>query len=63
MLITMLEKLWRKLLRTEPKIINIICPQCRKTWMCKYDERTYFCYACSHILFERQVKELVNKIP
>ncbi|MGH7974950.1 MAG: hypothetical protein ACREBR_05450 [bacterium] len=44
---------------TQPSIVNFMCPKCRLTWMCKNgNERFYFCYACSFILFDRQVEEL-----
>lgn len=46
----------------QPKIHNIICPVCRKTWMNKNgNELFYFCYACSHILFDKQVEEEILK--
>jgi len=41
----------------EPKIVNLICPKCRLTWMCKNgSDKFYFCYACSFILFDKQVE-------
>lgn len=46
---------------THPKIHNLICPRCRLTWMNKNgQDKFYFCYACSFILFDRQVEKLVN---
>ena len=61
MLTTMLEKLWKRHLQTNPKIINLICPACKLTLMCKNDDDVDFWYACQHILFESQVKELAKK--
>ena len=46
---------------TQPEIYNLICPKCRLTWMNKNGEdRFYFCYACSFILFDRQVEEIIK---
>jgi hypothetical protein len=44
---------------TQPQIINIICPRCKLTWMNKSgNERFYFCYACSFILFDKQIQKV-----
>ena len=44
---------------TFPQIVNLICPRCRLTWLCKLkNEPTYFCYACNYIMFEKQIEEL-----
>lgn len=44
---------------TYPEIENLICPTCKLTWMCKNgNEKFYFCYACSFILFDKQVEEI-----
>ena len=50
---------------TPPQIENVICPRCTLTWMCKNGgDKFYFCYNCSFILFDRQVKKLkVEKSP
>ena len=43
---------------TPPQVVNLICPRCKLTWMNKNgNENFYFCYACSFILFDRQVEE------
>lgn len=47
---------------TMPEVYNLICPKCRLTWMCKNGEdRFLFCYACSFILFDKQVEEIVKQ--
>jgi len=43
---------------TQPQIKNIVCPQCKLTWMNKNAEGDfYFCYACSFTLFSKQVEK------
>lgn len=39
----------------KPQTRNIICPFCKLTWLCPANERTYFCYSCSVVLFTRQL--------
>lgn len=44
-----------------PDVYNIICPRCHLSWMNKIiNETVYFCYACSFILFESQIKILLK---
>ena len=44
---------------TLPQIINLVCPQCRLTWLnSNIEGHFYFCFACGIILLDRQVKEL-----
>lgn len=42
---------------TQPEVINVTCPQCSLTWLNLLDYRTYFCYACGYIIFEKQLLE------
>ena len=40
-----------------PKIINVICPNCKKAWMNKNSsDIEYFCAACGFTLTEEQAK-------
>lgn len=47
---------------TPPQVENIMCPQCRLTWLNRNAEgRLYFCYCCQFILFDKQVEGLKDK--
>jgi len=47
---------------TMPEVYNIICPCCRLTWLNKIEnEPTYFCYACTYIMFEKQIVEFLKQ--
>jgi uncharacterized Zn finger protein (UPF0148 family) len=42
----------------EPTIINVICPQCKRTWMNRSEESgEYFCCACAFTMTEEQAKK------
>lgn len=42
----------------EPITINVICPQCKLTWMCcPAPNRNYICYQCGFILDEEHAKK------
>lgn len=47
---------------TEPQGLNVICPQCRLTWLVPLDARTYYCYACQYVVPERFLQEKGNAI-
>lgn len=44
-----------------PEQYNFLCPKCEKVRMDKAEDRTYFCYSCTFILFEKQVEEMKRK--
>lgn len=46
---------------TQPEVLNLICPQCAKTWLNKGDGH-YFCYACNFVQVDRAVKEYAAKL-
>ena len=45
----------------EPTVINVICPQCTKSWLNLQDERTYLCLSCNYVMLEKQVLEYVKQ--
>jgi uncharacterized Zn finger protein (UPF0148 family) len=42
---------------TDPKILNVVCPQCALAWMVPLNHKTYFCPACQFVLLEKQITE------
>jgi hypothetical protein len=47
---------------TMPECYNLICPCCNLTWMVPVKEQRYYvCLACTFILFDRQVEEIVKQ--
>jgi hypothetical protein len=42
----------------DPTIINVICPNCKGTWMNLLEcNRAYFCFECGHTLTKEQAKQ------